>query len=88
MLSQTPRELATGVLPTPELHITPYDVTTGVEPAFPVLKTNYFFTVRNPPETQISQCLSNVFHFELALRNGLLSSVCCLGLATSVAIAI
>ena len=41
MLSQTPRELATGVLPTPELHIIPYDIMTGVEPAFPVLKTYY-----------------------------------------------
>ena len=39
MLSQTPRELATGVLPTPELHIMSYNITTGVEPAFPVLKT-------------------------------------------------
>lgn len=70
MLSQTPRELATGVLPTPELHIMPYDITTGVEPAFPVLKTNFIFAVTNLSQAWKHKIITDVFHFKLALRTG------------------
>jgi hypothetical protein len=70
MLSQTPRELATGILPIPVTTSDAEASSAGIEPASPVLKTNFIFAVTNLSQAWKHKIVTNVFHFKLALRTG------------------